>query len=229
MARLVIIAGPAEGQSIECDRELMFGREGVDVVIDDAQMSRRHAAIRPGPGGTEVEDLGSRNGTFVDGSRITGKVVLTQPATIRMGKSEVALVIAADELAAAEGGISDIAMGETKVAGARPVFDVPERTTIRNTPPVQPPNAPPPPIAPPASPAGGAPAAGPGALPGADLPGVGLPGVGLPGVGMPAGAGDGGGGRRRHSRGQGLPPRVRIVLPFLVGAIAFVIVWLLLH
>ena len=136
MATLRITSGPAQGRTIECDRELLFGREGVDVVIDDDEMSRRHAAIRPGPGGTEVEDLGSLNGTFVDGGRITGTVVLTHSATIRMGKSEVALVLAPNEVAAAEGagGKSDIVVGEMTVARDRPVFDVQDRTVARAQP-----------------------------------------------------------------------------------------------
>ena len=51
-------------------RSWSFGRENVDVEIEDAELSRRHFAVRPVEGGLEVEDLGSRNGTRVDGTRI---------------------------------------------------------------------------------------------------------------------------------------------------------------
>jgi hypothetical protein len=60
MAHLVITSGQLEGRRIEVTEELVVGRENVDVVIDDAELSRRHFAIRPVAGGLEVEDLGSR-------------------------------------------------------------------------------------------------------------------------------------------------------------------------
>jgi FHA domain len=220
MATLRIIAGPAQGRDIECDRDLLFGREGVDVVIDDAEMSRRHAAIRPGHGGTEVEDLGSRNGTFVDGQRISGTILLTRAATIRMGRSEIALIPGPGEMAPEAGRETpgDPATDATMARGQ--LSPDLAKTTIRRAPPVPGPSAPP------------ANAGLPGAdLPGVGLPGVGLPGadlpgVGLPGVGAPAGAG---GGRRRPDRGAGLPPRARVLLPFVVAAIVAVIVYILLH
>jgi FHA domain-containing protein len=55
--RFVVAPGGAVlGRSRECD-----------VVVDDANVSRRHAEIRPGPRGWTVSDLGSTNGTRVDG------------------------------------------------------------------------------------------------------------------------------------------------------------------
>ena len=72
MATLVITSAQNEGRRIEVSRELVIGRENVDVEIDDAELSRRHVAVRPKDGGLEVEDLGSRNGTRVDGTRIDG-------------------------------------------------------------------------------------------------------------------------------------------------------------
>lgn len=40
------------------------------LVIDDDQISRRHAQLKPIPDGLEVEDLGSSNGTFLNGQRL---------------------------------------------------------------------------------------------------------------------------------------------------------------
>jgi ABC-type multidrug transport system ATPase subunit len=45
--------------------------EDNDVVVDDLLVSRRHALLRITEGGWELEDLGSANGTFVNGHRIT--------------------------------------------------------------------------------------------------------------------------------------------------------------
>jgi DNA-binding NtrC family response regulator len=46
-----------------------------DVVIADPAVSRRHATVTAGEGGFTVEDLGSRNGTWIDGARVTRAVV----------------------------------------------------------------------------------------------------------------------------------------------------------
>ena len=58
MAHLVITSGQLEGRRIEVVKELVIGRENVDVEIEDAELSRRHVAVRPVEGGLEVEDLG---------------------------------------------------------------------------------------------------------------------------------------------------------------------------
>jgi pSer/pThr/pTyr-binding forkhead associated (FHA) protein len=68
--------------------ELVIGRENADLTIDDAQVSRRHVAVRLEGGQLEVEDLGSANGTFVNGSRIDGPVKVGGGAKIRVGRTE---------------------------------------------------------------------------------------------------------------------------------------------
>src|SRR3954470_24174895 len=85
MATLVITSGQLEGRRIEVSGELVIGRENVDVEIDDAELSRRHVAVRPTQGGLEVEDLGSRNGTRVDGTRIDGPTRVKDGAVLSIG------------------------------------------------------------------------------------------------------------------------------------------------
>src|SRR5262249_7367794 len=87
------LTGPGPGEEIGIDRELILGREG-DVALDDPEVQRRHAAVRPVPQGVEVEDLGSRNGTFVNGRRIAGKATIAEGATLRVGASELKIEIA---------------------------------------------------------------------------------------------------------------------------------------
>jgi FtsP/CotA-like multicopper oxidase with cupredoxin domain len=86
------ISGPKAGDVREIDAEIVIGRQG-DLVVDDEQASRRHAAVRPIAQGVEVEDLGSANGTFVDGERIAGKLTLARNATLRIGNTEFAIEV----------------------------------------------------------------------------------------------------------------------------------------
>lgn len=80
-------SGPAAGRSVEIDGEVTIGREGVDLTIEDDELSRRHAVLRPVERGVEIEDLGSLNGTSVNGERITGPVTLTSPGNLKLGTS----------------------------------------------------------------------------------------------------------------------------------------------
>jgi len=91
MATLVITSAQHEGRRIEVSRELVIGRENVDVEIDDAELSRRHVAVRPKEGGLEVEDLGSRNGTRVDGTRIDGPTRIRHGAVLSVGMTVFAV------------------------------------------------------------------------------------------------------------------------------------------
>jgi pimeloyl-ACP methyl ester carboxylesterase len=86
---LRVISGPQAGRSLEIDRQLVLGREDADLAIEDPDVSRRHAAVRPVEGGVAVRDLGSLNGTFVNGQQITEEVVLTTSSTIQVGLTQI--------------------------------------------------------------------------------------------------------------------------------------------
>ena len=72
MALLVVRRGPNAGSRYLLDAEVTsLGRHpDSDVFLDDITVSRRHAAIRRVPGGYEVSDVGSLNGTYVDHERV---------------------------------------------------------------------------------------------------------------------------------------------------------------
>jgi len=66
--------------------ENLIGREPASTVwIDKASVSRRHACIRVGEDTATLEDLGSRNGTYVGGQRIESPTRLASGDSIRVG------------------------------------------------------------------------------------------------------------------------------------------------
>jgi EmrB/QacA subfamily drug resistance transporter len=85
-AVLIVKEGPLTGERFPVERELSFGRENTDIVLDDAEVSRRHALARPVEGGVEILDLGSANGTFVNGERIGQPRQLSDGDVIRLGR-----------------------------------------------------------------------------------------------------------------------------------------------
>jgi DNA-binding winged helix-turn-helix (wHTH) protein len=66
--------------------EHVIGRDpDVEVRLDDATVSRRHARLVVTTEGTVLEDFGSKNGTFRGGERVTGPVRLADGDAIRIG------------------------------------------------------------------------------------------------------------------------------------------------
>ena len=67
---------------------VQIGRDA-EVRLADPQASRRHVELRPTPQGVEIEDLGSTNGTYVDGRRLTGPRKLGAGAVVTIGTSRI--------------------------------------------------------------------------------------------------------------------------------------------
>jgi pSer/pThr/pTyr-binding forkhead associated (FHA) protein len=84
---LVAIAGPLTGARFEVRGTLEIGREASGISLAfDSTASRRHAAITPTPLGLTIQDLGSTNGTLVNGGRVTQRE-LRPGDTIQIGVS----------------------------------------------------------------------------------------------------------------------------------------------
>lgn len=90
---MIRIRGPKPDDVRELRGELVIGREGADLVIEDSEASRRHALVRPLGQVVEIEDLGSLNGTFVNGKRIEGTATLTESGSLRIGQTEFQIEI----------------------------------------------------------------------------------------------------------------------------------------
>jgi hypothetical protein len=86
-ASLVIHEGAGAGTEHPLHGELVLGREhpSADLVIPDPGVSRRHARVLPHNGAVIVEDLGSSNGTYVNGHRISGPVELGAGDQLQLG------------------------------------------------------------------------------------------------------------------------------------------------
>jgi hypothetical protein len=123
--QLIMRSGPNPGKAFDLTKnEIFIGRDiSNDVVISDAEVSRKHARVSLHAGGYVLEDLGSTNGTFVNGQRLMG------PHALRPGES--------------------IMFGENVSLSFEAVSD--ENATLQSAPPVPPPA--PPPIRRPAPPA----------------------------------------------------------------------------
>jgi hypothetical protein len=78
------------------DRAIEVGRECDGEVLSDEGVSRRHLRLVPSPVALSVIDLGSRNGTLVNGVPITGRVVLEPGAIVRLGSTEITMIGRAD-------------------------------------------------------------------------------------------------------------------------------------
>jgi pSer/pThr/pTyr-binding forkhead associated (FHA) protein len=84
---LVVTGGPLTGHRFELSAPLEVGREGTGITLSfDALASRRHALFSPTPAGAQVQDLGSTNGTFVNGQRVQS-AALNRGDTVTIGNS----------------------------------------------------------------------------------------------------------------------------------------------
>jgi hypothetical protein len=89
--RLFMRQGPRVGQAFDLIKPVVIiGREaGNDVVIEDAQVSRHHAKLTQQGASYIIEDLGSTNGTFIDGHRVMTPTLLSIGAKLGFGDTVV--------------------------------------------------------------------------------------------------------------------------------------------
>ena len=98
ITKLLVEAGPAAGAVIPFTGELRLGRaETGGELGDDPALSRHHAVLRQDPSGTTaIEDLGSANGTYVNGKKVRGIRHLETGDTVEVGDSRLRLATDAE-------------------------------------------------------------------------------------------------------------------------------------
>ena len=89
---LLVTSGPDAGQRFPLGPSLQIGRaDDNQVVLHDNQISRRHAVISFTGAGYVITDLGSANGTWVNGQRIAQPTALRPGDNIRIGTNQLVL------------------------------------------------------------------------------------------------------------------------------------------
>jgi FHA domain-containing protein len=90
---LFVVKSPVfpAGARVVLEEDVVFGRaEGCDVVLDgDDTASARHARVFHRNGGVLIEDLGSTNGTFVNGRRVAADTALGVGDRVAIGATEL--------------------------------------------------------------------------------------------------------------------------------------------
>ncbi len=87
---LVIAAGPGRGQTFDLHGEVRLGRSRSNaIVLSDGKVSRNHARLDPVRDTYILTDLGSANGTLVNGVRITQPVRLRDGDLINVGDTQL--------------------------------------------------------------------------------------------------------------------------------------------
>ncbi len=113
-----IVEGPQAGLQVPLDFPVEIGRaDGAQIALaSDDQVSRRHARVSPDAQGAVVEDLGSRNGTFVNGQQIFVPTRLAAGDQLLIGVTVLELRTP-----------REVAAGLSGVRPVPPGFRVPER------------------------------------------------------------------------------------------------------
>jgi len=122
--QLIMRSGPTPGAAFTLEGDqITIGRDSVnEVVINDAEISRRHARLTFQGGKYVLEDLGSTNGTFVNGQRLAGPRVLKPGEVVSFGE-QIVMVFEANNFDAGATVVSPRAAAVPSVS--RPVMAPP--------------------------------------------------------------------------------------------------------
>jgi hypothetical protein len=101
---IIAQAGPLNGRRWVLTDDILIGREATcQVVIVDRQVSRFHARLILGEDGVMLEDMSSKNGTFVNGQRLVEPVKLNDGDTVQIALIQFFTFLSSDATVALEG------------------------------------------------------------------------------------------------------------------------------
>jgi len=101
---LIAQAGPLEGQRWKIKTDLLMGRvSDCDIIIPLRQVSRHHARIRSGSTGAVVEDLNSKNGTYLNGRLLQEPTPLTDGDEVQISLAQHFIYLSSDATMPLEG------------------------------------------------------------------------------------------------------------------------------
>jgi signal transduction histidine kinase/pSer/pThr/pTyr-binding forkhead associated (FHA) protein len=113
---LLVLQGPDKGRRFELpDEPALVGRESRQLPLTDNTVSRRHAELVPDNGAWVLKDLGSSNGSYVNGARVTNRYTLKLGDQIRVGRTLMVF--------GAQPGVARASGGNVSLAGAEAGMD----------------------------------------------------------------------------------------------------------
>ena len=127
--QLIMRSGPTPGAAFVLEGDqLTIGRDSTnEITINDAEVSRRHARLTFQGGKYVLEDLGSTNGTFVNGQRLAGPRVLKAGEVVSFGE-QIVLVFEASTFDPAAT-VASPRVAAAVPSASRPVTPPPPTTT----------------------------------------------------------------------------------------------------
>ena len=124
MLGVLTIRAEGEARRHVFEQQAVVGRDAdCDVPLESRSISRRHALLEKTANGWSLRDLGSANGTFLGGVRIT-EVSLPPGAALRFGEVEALFEVEVKETTSAERLISSLSVPPVKKARPVAVFVV---------------------------------------------------------------------------------------------------------
>ncbi|MFZ2097537.1 MAG: FHA domain-containing protein [Anaerolineales bacterium] len=94
---LIAQAGPLNGQRWILKGDIIVGRDdSCNVVIQNRQVSRYHARFIPLPEGIQLEDLGSKNGTHINGRELSEPIILQDGDVIQIAFAQQFIYLSSD-------------------------------------------------------------------------------------------------------------------------------------
>lgn len=130
MLTLLVLQGPDKGRRFELpDAVTVIGRESRQLPLTDNTVSRRHAEMHPIPaeegGGWEIRDLGSSNGSYVNGIRVQRQQLLKLGDQVRVGHTVMVF--------GAQPGVSRASGGKVNLSGEEVGMDASIVNTVNSS------------------------------------------------------------------------------------------------